>query len=249
MNQGRHAVNRAALVTVGALLLSAAAAAAQPGSAALLPVPQISALQGFSVVLVVGDMQGGPADDVPAAARRALTDMKDFLPYKSYRLLDTGWMMGSLPVRSATTRMRGPNNRDLDVLLLANAVSATAINVKFSLQEAGGGADGATPDVTAAELRELRGMRDSVQREIAAREKEGPRTSEPLLAARIRLDELERQIDAVANRGSRGPASATRVIDTSFTMDLGETVVVGTSRMQGNTALIALLTAVPRNAK
>jgi hypothetical protein len=41
--------------------------------------------------------------------------------------------------------------------------------------------------------------------------------------------------------GSRG------VIDTTFSMDIGETVVVGTSRMRGgDKALIALLTAVPR---
>ena len=39
------------------------------------------------------------------------------------------------------------------------------------------------------------------------------------------------------------------MIDTSFTMDVGETVVVGTSRLAGgDKALIALLTAVPRNA-
>ena len=39
------------------------------------------------------------------------------------------------------------------------------------------------------------------------------------------------------------------IIDTSFTMDVGETVVVGTSRLAGgDKALIALLTAVPRNA-
>ena len=36
------------------------------------------------------------------------------------------------------------------------------------------------------------------------------------------------------------------IMNTSFTMDLGETVVVGTSRLSGNSkALIALLTAVP----
>jgi hypothetical protein len=38
------------------------------------------------------------------------------------------------------------------------------------------------------------------------------------------------------------------VIDTSFSMDIGETIVVGTSRLQGDTALIVLLTAVPRTA-
>lgn len=34
------------------------------------------------------------------------------------------------------------------------------------------------------------------------------------------------------------------LIDTSFRMDVGETVVVGTSRLQGDKALIVLLTAV-----
>jgi hypothetical protein len=37
------------------------------------------------------------------------------------------------------------------------------------------------------------------------------------------------------------------VIDTSFNMDIGETVVVGTSRLQGDKALIVLLTAVGRS--
>jgi hypothetical protein len=36
------------------------------------------------------------------------------------------------------------------------------------------------------------------------------------------------------------------MIDTSFTMDVGETVVVGTSRLKGEKALIALLTAIPQ---
>jgi hypothetical protein len=36
------------------------------------------------------------------------------------------------------------------------------------------------------------------------------------------------------------------IMNTSFTMDVGETVVVGTSRLSGNSkALITLLTAVP----
>jgi hypothetical protein len=35
------------------------------------------------------------------------------------------------------------------------------------------------------------------------------------------------------------------VVATSFSMDTGETVVVGTSRVQGDKALILLLTAVP----
>ena len=45
-------------------------------------------------MLLLGDLQGADAQDsIPVAARKALTDMKDFLPYKSYRLLDTQWII------------------------------------------------------------------------------------------------------------------------------------------------------------
>ena len=53
-----------------------------------------SAPQAFSVVLVLGEAQASTMqDNVPAAARKALADMKDFLPYKGYRLLDTQWTL------------------------------------------------------------------------------------------------------------------------------------------------------------
>ena len=39
-------------------------------------------LQGFGIVLVLGDVQeGATTDNIPAAARAALSDLKDFLPY------------------------------------------------------------------------------------------------------------------------------------------------------------------------
>src|SRR6185503_4348881 len=67
----------------------------EPGQrVAVVPVTagESGAPQGYSVVLVVGDMQATSTDgNVPAAARKALTDMKDFLPYKSYHLLDAQW--------------------------------------------------------------------------------------------------------------------------------------------------------------
>jgi hypothetical protein len=51
---------------------------------------------------------------------------------------------------------------------------------------------------------------------------------------------------SVQNRKS---TSSRAMMDTSFAMDVGETVVVGTSRLRGNSrALIALLTAVPPRA-
>ena len=46
-------------------------------------------------MLVLGDLQAGSTpDNVPPAAKKALADMKDFLPYKSYRLLDSQWTSG-----------------------------------------------------------------------------------------------------------------------------------------------------------
>jgi hypothetical protein len=56
----------------------------------------------------------------------------------------------------------------------------------------------------------------------------------------MRIEETTRKVSAAA--GARDGRRA--VIDTSFTMDIGETVVVGTSRLKGDKALIALLTAV-----
>ena len=55
-------------------------------------------------------MQGtAAADNVPPAARKALADMKDFLPYKSYRLLDTQWTL-CCGRSMIATRLRGPED-------------------------------------------------------------------------------------------------------------------------------------------
>ena len=69
--------------------------------------------QGFSVVLVLGDIQGtATPDDVPPAARKALVDMRDFLPFKSYRLLDASWVMccGQQRMGSGDARPSGQNS-------------------------------------------------------------------------------------------------------------------------------------------
>src|SRR5262245_9746839 len=98
--------------------------------------------QGFSVILVVGDLQGTPGDgDVPPAARQALNDMKDFLPYKSYKLLDAAWILSSFT--RSTTRLRGPEEREFEIDIAASPVAPTKdnpdapnrINVQFSLRD------------------------------------------------------------------------------------------------------------------
>ena len=91
---------------------AAAAQGGKPSVAITTPKPSWpGATYGFSVVLVLGDMQGGGGtpDNVPPAARKALADMKDFLPYKSYRLLDSAWILGS---GNVSTRLRGADDQE-----------------------------------------------------------------------------------------------------------------------------------------
>jgi len=61
------------------------------------------------------------------------------------------------------------------------------------------------------------------------------------------MAELKRQIGVTEGAPTIGRGRS--VIDTTFNMDVGETVVVGTSRTRGgDKALIALLTAVPKGS-
>lgn len=64
-----------------------------------------------------------------------------------------------------------------------------------------------------------------------------------------RYAQLERRLADTINAmsGHGGSLSSRAIIDRSFTIDVGETVVVGTSRLGGDKALIALVTAVRRS--
>ena len=211
VNVMRRLGSLAGLATV-ITLAGAAAVSAQPPAS---PKPAAEAIprapvkvegaspQGYSVVLVLGDMQGTSATDgnVPAAARKALADMKDFLPYKSYRLLDAQWILGS---QKTISRLRGANDQEYELTLRGIQISGGKLNVTFRLAEPGA-------------LLAVKPSPDAESREKGTREA-------ALKEATIR--------------------AAHAVIDTTFAMDVGETVVVGTSRVAGEKALIALLTAV-----
>ena len=62
-------------------------------------------------------------DTVPVAARKALADMKDFLPYKGYRLLDTQWVLASNS-GPAITRLRGVDDQEYELELRASPLYA-----------------------------------------------------------------------------------------------------------------------------
>jgi hypothetical protein len=209
--------------------------------------------QGFSVVLVLADLTTATAqDDVPPAARRALADMKDFLPYKSYKLLDAAWLLGQ-GTSGGVTRLRGPEEQEYELRLSAYPVPSTngRVQVQFSLR------DGGSEHIEATVGRDNE-RRTTTEMETKARQAELDRLERELQEAKNRKDatqvrSLERRIasvrDAMALTRSvqnRKSMPARAIMDTSFAMDVGETVVVGTSRLRGNTrALIALLTAVP----
>src|SRR4026208_746753 len=104
-----HRSRFCAALTCVLLVASTMATAQQPKSSSSVAGPP--RVRVFSVALVLGDLQGSAkADNVPEGARKALADLRDFLPYKSYRLLDTQWILccGSTKVGAGISgRLRG----------------------------------------------------------------------------------------------------------------------------------------------
>ena len=201
-----------------------------------------SALQGFSIVLVLGDVQdGATADNIPAVARAALADLKDFLPYRSYRVLDTAWVLASSATRQAvSSRLQGPDEQSYEVTLDRTPIGASSLQVGFEMREAHGNADRRAADRGGMLRKQLSQLAEQLRRAEAAQNR-GEAD-----ALRQRLIDTEVEIDAL-QKETRYASGAATLIDTSFTMSLGETVVVGTSRMRGGSkALIVLLTAVTR---
>ena len=200
--------------------------------------------QGFSVVLVLADLKASTAQgDVPPAAQRALEDMKDFLPYKSYRLLDAAWVLGQ---GQQTIRLRGPEGHDYELRLSTHAYgqSSGRVPVQFSLREVDSQHEAEVAAVVAetADARAREQLRERLQRDLEqSREKRDETRAQ---AIEEQLAEMERHSRTTSVR--RKAAGNRPIIDTTFTMEVGETVVVGTSRLRENSsALIALLTAVP----
>jgi len=222
-----------------------------PGERANLPRPQ-----GFSVVLVLGEMQGtGAAENVPPAARKALVDMKDFLPYKSYRLLDSQWTL-CCGQSTIATRLRGVDDQDYELELDPRGSEISGKwNVRFSLREAvlavGRGGVASTNAATVDRAAHLAAQRAELETKLKSLKERYNDNHPEVQQVKQQIDTLARQASMVRAEDNlkryRMTTMAGRhraLIETNFTMDIGETVVVGTSRLQGDKALIALLTAV-----
>lgn len=231
-------------------------------------------IHGFSIVLVVGDMQGVAAgnDSVPGAAKKALADMRDFLPYKSYRLLDAEWMLccGG-PVGAVSGRVRGPEEQDYSYSLTTTGVSDSKITVHFSMREApapvagvsgagGTNAAAALSDTARADysrqLYEATKELDEAERQLENLKPKvdvGLAPKEDYQAARQRYEramgrsqELRKMLTGQRSERSRVSSASRSIMDSTFSIAVGETVVIGTSRLKGEKALIALLTAAAK---
>jgi hypothetical protein len=287
MRTGR-ADRRLTTLIVGAWLCGAGALSAQQPAETASTSKKVgsaesaegSQRQGFSIVLLLGDMQGGDGrDSVPAAAQRALADIKDFLQYKSYRLLDTQWTLCCTGQSSAVTRLRGVEDQEYELELKSVADLANRLSVRFILRDgadgkgmgsgtksdsertkdmgtSGGASDGGL-SVVNKEIFQLERERVDLNLEVTNRRRkvevgmldpaELKRVEAQLQAVNQRINTLNQLKQQVTSQPAQSKGSGKTVIDTSFRMDVGETVVVGTSGLKGgNRALIALLTAVPK---
>jgi hypothetical protein len=213
------------ILTIAATLLFAASANAQ------------STQRGFSVVLLLGETQGAAAGDSlpPAPAlRRALNDVKDFLPYRSYRVLDTQWL------RSGSTRMKGPDDQEYDIDLVADEMpiipglneKTGMLNVFFKLREVGAAENPSEEFGRSVAAADMERRRAEMQRSLTnGTIAEGAKTR-----TADEIAQLTKQIRM---------ARARKLIDSKFNMAIGETVVVGTSKIGGgDKGLVVLLTSV-----
>jgi hypothetical protein len=167
---------------------------------ALAKEDSIPLTQSFQVLLLAAGPGGGNSGlEVPANAQKALNDLKGFLPFRSYELLDAVWV-------------RGTQDRLMDGRLVGRGGSAYAMRLRFR-------------NVGSPEERNLFFDTFHIREE--------PYTPRPSAAG--------------GNEGQPvAPRPPRELISTTFGVKMGETIVVGTSKVDGTQeALVVLLTAVP----
>jgi len=201
----RPLVRRLALPLLLAALTAPGLAAQQPPAPGASPrgeaprSPDEPRTYTFQLVLLVADNQGRPGfENVPPRAEKALADVRDFLPYKNFHLLDLAWLRSS---RSAEAQLAGPEHEALS----ARIVFRQPIDS---------------------------GDRLEIERFVI-----------------VRTNPLPRLLEAPRSDGAptaTAPPSVRPLLETSFGMRSGETVVVGTAKLDGpDKALVVVLSAIP----
>lgn len=225
--------------------------AAQPFKKTVYEGVDTSAIQGFGVALVLGDLQGGASpESLPVGAKKALADLRDFLPYKSYRLLDAQWIMccGEARGGGIAGRLRGLDEQSYGFAVQVIGVSGSRLSLRFSLRDdtfkkgpAKYGDDVAVEIVSKQQQQEKALLEALLEEE---RRRPNPKAS-VIQDLEIRLGKIKAGADDKPKTVPIPPKGS--MIDSTFSMDVGETVVIGTSGLKGDKALIALLTAARRS--
>jgi hypothetical protein len=154
--------------------------------------------QSFQLLLLAASTHKGAGEpDVPASAQKALADLRGFLPYKDYKLLDSTWLRATQD-RATEGRVVGRGDQ--------------GYTVKLRFRTTG---------------------------------------SDQMFLDHFELDEelMMPRPDSAAKKGepAAAPHAPRDLISTSFSLKKGETIVVGTSKIDGSEeALVVLLTAVPQ---
>ena len=257
--------------------VSAQQQAPKPVERASAPVEFVSnTISGFNIVLVVGETQpsgSASVDELPPAAKKALNDMREFLPYKHYRVLDVQWTSCCAPRSSTviTGRLQGVTgsvapNGSLNLIPRAYGfsvhtnASSSNLPIRFVLNpEEPGGRAGHAENLQGARAAERE--RQDLQAEIETLSLQISKMRQQVEKGLTPANELDlrRQQDQHASLKRRladmepeavhaGSTAGRPIMDSSFTMDAGETVVVGTSRLGGDKALIAIVSAVRKSS-
>lgn len=151
------------------------------------------------LLLAASTKPGGPGADLPANAQKALADLKEFLPYKSYQVLDAAWVPATQE-RLAEGRLSGGN-----------------VGYWYRLRfRTAGAADGNDLHMESFRLDQERGL--------------APSSTPPAGDA----------------SPIPPPQPGRTLLETAFNIKVGETVVVGTSKIDGgDAALVTLVTVLP----
>jgi hypothetical protein len=152
--------------------------------------------QNFQILLLAASTKGGSTGpEVPANAQKALSDLKGFLPFKSYELLDTAWV-------------RATQDDGIQARLVGRQGASHSVQLRF---------------------------RNAGTQEDRSLFVDG---------FALRAEPFSPPVAAGEEKQPARPARS--LIETSFGLKEGETIVVGTSKIDGgDEALVLLLTAVP----
>jgi len=150
--------------------------------------------QSFQLLLLAASTHKGTGEpDVPASAQKALADLRGFLPYKDYKLLDSTWL-------------RATQDRATEGRVVGREEQGYAVKLRFRTTG-----------------------------------------SDQMFLDHFELNEEPMMARTTADGKKSEPHVPRDLISTSFSLKKGETIVVGTSKLDGSDdALVVLLTAVPQ---